>query len=388
MKLTALFTLSFILGTGVFASGCSAAPDEEEDVGTSEGELRSLGSDEIVGDIAFGTSTMEVQHPGETSSRRVYRALKVQANKGDVIDATAIVGNAADPVLYVLDSTFRTLKSNDDDRAGEKTSHVTYKATRTGTYYLAFRTKEGWRTKFYVSLRAKSGSTNPPPPVDPPPVDPPRVSGLDVFADTTERELTDSEVTSWFAPGTSSLALGTYRVVERRRTCNELTGCAPFAAGTTLHQLAGYVGWAASSWRPGIEEGARTGSAVLTTTQSGLRVSFGDSASSSEFWIGPCKLAQTATTCAARTVKSLCSTGGTGCQDRETSVTVMSIENSMLSFDVKLTSSFVYGRSRVFRSKSDASGTYTEAQFAYVASTKGKNVVLESSGETMKARFE
>lgn len=165
-----LFGIAPLLLAGLLGSaplGCASVA-EDEDVDTSEGELRQLSAQEVVGDIAFGTTAMEVQHPGETGSRRTYVAVRFQAAAGDEIEALSIAGNAADPVLYLLGENFQTLTSNDDAEPGDKSSQITRKLSKAGTYYLAMRTKEGWRTKFYVSLR-KKGASNPPPPPPPPP---------------------------------------------------------------------------------------------------------------------------------------------------------------------------------------------------------------------------
>lgn len=146
---------------------CSAAPEDEALAVDSEAELRTLTAAELAGDITYGTSAMEVQHPGESTSRRTYRAVRFQGTAGDEIDASVIGGNAARPVLYLLGDRFQTIASN-DVAAPNDGVHVTRRLTRTGTYYLAFRTKEGWRTKFYVSLRKANGAVEPPPPPPPP----------------------------------------------------------------------------------------------------------------------------------------------------------------------------------------------------------------------------
>jgi hypothetical protein len=152
LQTSRLLTLAVGLSLAAVACGTEASEDGTE---SSEDELRALDAKEVVGNITYGTSNMEVQHPGETSSRRTYVAVRFEANAGDEIEATTVSGNAADPVLYLLGSNFQTLKSNDDARPGDESSAITHKIARAGTYYLAMRTKEGWRTKFYVSLKKK-----------------------------------------------------------------------------------------------------------------------------------------------------------------------------------------------------------------------------------------
>ncbi len=161
MRLSALSILSVLVVT---ITACSGADAVDEDDTSTESELRALDATEVVGDITYGTSAMDVQHPGETNGRRVYRAVRFQGTAGDEIDADAIGANAADPVLYLLGQQFQTLKSNDDRAPGDKQPALKVKLSRTGTYYLAFRTKEGWRTKFYVSLRKTKATVTPPPP--------------------------------------------------------------------------------------------------------------------------------------------------------------------------------------------------------------------------------
>lgn len=167
MRPYALLSLVFV--ATISGIGCSAAPVEEDGVSSeSESELRTLDASEIVGTIDYGTSAMEVQNPGDSGGRKVYRAVKFQGTAGDEIEASAIGGNAADPVLYLLGSRFGTVAYNDDGRAGDKQPFIAAKLSKSGTYYLAFRTKEGWSTKFYVSLR-KKGAPSPTPSPSPTP---------------------------------------------------------------------------------------------------------------------------------------------------------------------------------------------------------------------------
>lgn len=166
MRCSTVLTL-VALAVGAAACG-SAEVDQEEATSEAEGELRALDATEVVGTITYGTRAMDVHHPGD-SGKRVYRAVRFEGNAGDEIDADVIGDNTADPVLYLLGSGFRTIKSNDDRAPGDKNPQIKSKLTRSGTYYLAFRTKEGLSTNFYVSLWKTNGAVTPPPPPPPPP---------------------------------------------------------------------------------------------------------------------------------------------------------------------------------------------------------------------------
>jgi len=164
-----LFTLALLalVVTTAGSLACSASSEPSGDDDTSTSELRTLSSDEIAGTIEYGTKYLEVVNPGDRGSKKVYRAVRFEGKAGDEIVASAIGGNAADEVLYLLGDRFGTVASNDDREPGAKDSRITRKLTRSGTYYLAFRTKEGWWTKFYISL-TKQGAEPPPPPPAPP----------------------------------------------------------------------------------------------------------------------------------------------------------------------------------------------------------------------------
>ena len=93
-----LFGIAALVVVSLSAVACSSAPID--DTGTAdEAELRALGTSEVVGDITYGTDSMEVQNPGDDGPRKVYRAVRFQGTAGDEITATAIGGNAADPVV-------------------------------------------------------------------------------------------------------------------------------------------------------------------------------------------------------------------------------------------------------------------------------------------------
>jgi len=142
----ALFALLVARPLGV---GC--ANDTSNDA-ASDDELGLSGS-EVVGDITVDGVYREVQAPRAASSKPVTRAFRFHAGAGDEMTADVVPLNASDAVASILDAKYRTLTSNDDALPGNKDPHIIFKAPKAGTYYLAFRNKEGWATKYEVRLQ-------------------------------------------------------------------------------------------------------------------------------------------------------------------------------------------------------------------------------------------
>lgn len=143
-----LVSFTVLLAT---ASGC-AAPEEADDSSSSEDEIRRLSGPEIAGDIAIDGAMVDTEMPRAEGRAYVYRAFRFRAQAGAELTASVISGNASDPVASILDASFKTLAENDDARPGAKDSSVTFRAPKTGTYYVAFRNKEGWGGRFYAKL--------------------------------------------------------------------------------------------------------------------------------------------------------------------------------------------------------------------------------------------
>ena len=133
--------------------GC-AEPAEEVDA--SEDELRRLDTSEMTGEISSDGMYRAIVAPpgalGGARNRPTYQALRFQAHAGERLTAHVLTdGRIGDTLAYILADDFRTLARNDDfDTTGS--SKVSFRASRSGTYYLAFRMKEGSPNRFLVRL--------------------------------------------------------------------------------------------------------------------------------------------------------------------------------------------------------------------------------------------
>lgn len=180
---TLLFTF-FAASLGVLGA-CSSQPEETEDSEASA--LRTLGASEKVGDLAFG----ETKTVGYTE-QPLYRALRVSAASGDVIDAW-VRGDGLDAKAWIVNAASRTLTSNDDANASTRDAHVVVTASAAGDYYVVFRDKNGEDGSFTVSLAGRATPPAPPPTTTtPPPVPPP--TGLAGLPDGTYRIPTTSYI--------------------------------------------------------------------------------------------------------------------------------------------------------------------------------------------------
>src|SRR5262245_16248014 len=92
-------------------AGCGSASEADRGT-TDESDLRAMTSAEIVGAITFG-ETKDVNY----AEVPLYRALRVNAAAGDVIDAW-VRSDDLDAKLWILDSGSRTLTSNDNAAFG------------------------------------------------------------------------------------------------------------------------------------------------------------------------------------------------------------------------------------------------------------------------------
>lgn len=149
-------SLLLLVTTSTVACAPAESDDAEEAGQSSEDALRTLQAAEIAGSIQANGSTLMVEAP-RTEGRIQYRALSFTARAGDDFVAEVMATNASDSIAYILDSEFRTLRRNDDSGPGVKDSRVTFRATKAGTYYLAFRNKQGFRTSYAVKLTRTGG---------------------------------------------------------------------------------------------------------------------------------------------------------------------------------------------------------------------------------------
>lgn len=152
MKVTATLLAASFAVLGSAACGAPEAADEANEGTTDESELRAMTPAEMVGSIAFG-ETKAVDY-AETP---LYRALRVEAVAGDVIDAW-VRSDDLDAKLWILDAASRTLKSNDNADAVTRDAHVVYNVKKSGVYYLTLRDMNREEGQFRVSLAARPGA--------------------------------------------------------------------------------------------------------------------------------------------------------------------------------------------------------------------------------------
>ncbi len=152
MRTFQILVASLAVAVPVAVGGCTASTEPEET--TNDDELRALAPGEIVGTIAYG----QTLGPLPYTERPLYRALRFVAAKGDKVDIW-VRSAGGDARAWLTASTFATLASNDDARAGQKDSHIAFTTTRAGTYYIVWREKNREDATFEVSL------TGGPPPI-------------------------------------------------------------------------------------------------------------------------------------------------------------------------------------------------------------------------------
>jgi hypothetical protein len=148
-KLSALALL-----LSVFVGGCAAQADAEsdgnDDGASSEDALTSLAKSEVVGTLKASWYAEEAAAPAG-QDKATYRAFAFDAVANQKLTAYVVTNNETDPIAYVLDSHFKELKRNDNRDATVKDAAIAFTPPATGTYYLAFRTKE--RTAATVMAR-------------------------------------------------------------------------------------------------------------------------------------------------------------------------------------------------------------------------------------------
>ncbi len=148
------FLISIVGLTSFMIAGCSAVPEDRTE--TQAEELRTITALERVGDLAFGESK-SVPY----SDRPLYRALRVTAAKGDLLDVT-VAGNGLDPKVWILRAAdSRTLALNNDADASTHDAHVELVAPFAGDYLVVFREMNREDGSLTVSLAARAGQPGP-----------------------------------------------------------------------------------------------------------------------------------------------------------------------------------------------------------------------------------
>lgn len=374
-------------------AGCSAANESEDDGVTAEaeGELRSLSAGEIAGTIAYGAST-DVSYAGDNGKTRTYRALRFDAVAGDAIDATLSAANGADPILYLLGSDFRTLRSNDNRAAGDKSSEIKTTLSKGGTYYLAFRTKNGAATTFSVAL-TKTNANPPPPP-------PPSSGAIDLFSDAVsgQESLPQSSVAALFAPGASEAHLGGFVLAEHWRTCNAATGCAAYAGVTRIRDLqlparGDYsTWWDTNTVHLPSGNGEVRGTATLRTTQNGGIILDLASTTEGDVQLESVKLGSAETAWLGTKAQYCQNTSDyvnpVHCYGGSYLMEIGPWGTTNVRFKSIARPGYVYGRSAIVKTPTTAQGSYYEVEYAYIApTTAGKTATVEVTGTTVTATF-
>lgn len=155
MSRRAVLSTLLSVSTIVLLAACAAPTEgEQEASASSEDELRSFKSGELVGTITYG-DTKTVDHPATST----YRAYAFDAAKGDKIEAT-ISAAGQDAVVWLLSSTNASMVKVDMNH-NTTAEVVTRTITKAGRYYLAFREADYEPAKFTVKLARIS---EPPPP--------------------------------------------------------------------------------------------------------------------------------------------------------------------------------------------------------------------------------
>jgi hypothetical protein len=146
LRVSALAPLAFV-------AAC-AAPTADPS-GTADEAIRALQPGEIVGDIAYGTTSSLVYYQFPPR----FRAFRFDGKQGDHVEAWVRSTNG-DAIAWIATSTFIDIAMNDDAAPGTTDSFVGADLPLDGTYYIAFREKTLKSADFTVSL-AGGGSCNP-----------------------------------------------------------------------------------------------------------------------------------------------------------------------------------------------------------------------------------
>ncbi|MFO0673961.1 MAG: hypothetical protein U0235_30795 [Polyangiaceae bacterium] len=396
MRSTALLLALLSLSSAPLLMGCSAdaANDDVEETSEDQGELRALSAGEIVGTLAYG-ATLDVAYAGDNGKTRMYRAVKLAAAAGDAIDATVSGTGGADTVLYLLGSDFRTLRSNDNRAAGDKSSEIKTTLSKSGTYYLAFRTKNGSATTFTVGVNKTNAVTPPPPP--PPPVE---TTTLDLFSDAVsgQESLSSAGVAALFSPGASEANLGQFVLAEHWRTCNNATGCSAFAGVTKIRDLQlparnDYTTW----WDTNTVHlpsgnGEIRGTAKLRTTQGGGIVLDIASTTEGDVEVQGIKLGSAETAWLGTKAQYCQNTSDYAhpvhCYGGSYLMEIGPWGTTNVRFKSIARPSYVYGRSAIVKTPANAQGSYYEIEYAFIASTTpAKTATVAVTGTTVTATF-
>jgi len=132
-----------------FAAACSSRSLDADSAQTNESELRTLVSSEIVGPIAYDTTSDWIHHSGSP----MYRALQLEGNAGDQLDIGVKTNAVGDARAWLLRSDFTNLAYNDDASENTKDARLVVTLPQAGRYYIAFREASFAPADFQASVR-------------------------------------------------------------------------------------------------------------------------------------------------------------------------------------------------------------------------------------------
>lgn len=155
MSLSRTPLLLLALVASLSSAACAIDAEEDEPTDMTADELRSLASAEIVGDLRLDMEGQRTAAPTNSG----YRAFAFQANAGYAMVVHLAATSGVDPIAHVLDANRREVKRNDNRNGSTKDAEIRFTPTKTGTYYLAFRTKE--RRPAQIIARLVSASDAP-----------------------------------------------------------------------------------------------------------------------------------------------------------------------------------------------------------------------------------
>lgn len=132
--------LAKIALVGSLVSTIAGCASEAEETASSESELNAA---EPSGAEVVGALRMDMEAQQATSrADGGYRAFAFDAMGSFELVAHVVASSNADPVAYILDANRRVVKQNDNRSASTKDAEIRFTTTTTGTYYLAFRSKD------------------------------------------------------------------------------------------------------------------------------------------------------------------------------------------------------------------------------------------------------
>jgi hypothetical protein len=268
-----------ILALSIVFVACSSPPEGAATDQTTDA-LRTLGANEIVGDIAYGQTSAAIAY----TDTPLYRALRFQGKAGDRVDAWVKSPSGGHPRAWLVDAQFLNVVSSGD--AASTSAQLLTTLTTTGTYYVAFREWTQEDGTFVVSLANDAnggGGGACDPEVENCPVQP----AGDVFdpASCSGPSLTQAAALPRFAAAATTATLGTFDTFVRTRACNNVTGCAAWSPSATVKpQIHEYSSWYnryyGNQHQDSYSDDVTTGTMVLSTAGNvidfGLRAPLGN----------------------------------------------------------------------------------------------------------------